>query len=137
LDDNVWERRCRAMERRREKAEDEESGLPPAIATAASAPAAAAASSSSSSAAAAGGSEGSGEVGVLELDLLGCNEGGPLLGDSDDEDDGPPGAAGPLAQGDEEVALPAAPAERAKPQACDLDLDMFGEPEADTMEALD
>lgn len=34
----------------------------------------------------------------------------------------------PLGVGEETVALPAAPAECAQPQACDLDLDMFGEP---------
>lgn len=46
-------------------------------------------------------------------------------------------STGLLGDEDEVVALPAAPTERAKPQACDLDLDIFGAPAEDAMEVGD
>jgi len=53
-----------------------------------------------------------------------------VLDDSDDDD-----LAG-LSEGPAPL-LPPAPSDKAKPKACDLELDMFGEPEENTMEAVD
>lgn len=72
------------------------------------------------------------------LGEVGCQPVGPQLpptdmvtttADEDDDDDyfGIAGSDGlGLADGDESSELPAAPTDRVKPQACDLDLDMFG-----------
>lgn len=131
LDDNVWERRCRNLERRA---------------------AVAASSSASASAAPEAASSGRSEVaaalaaGKAALAFTGeCDDEpdiavpvvqrprGPLEEDSDDDvaEDAGLAAQGPLPE------LPSAPADRAKPKACDLDMDMFGDPEEDSMEAVD
>merc|ERR1712232_1268785 len=72
------------------------------------------------------------------FDLPGPSVPSSLLAEVDDDDDQNATVAGPLAEG-EVAALPAAPAgaDKAKPTACDLDLDIFGMPEEALMEAVD
>merc|ERR1712137_843983 len=96
LDDNVWEKRCRAMEQRTAAEADSTGGHEE-------------------------GSDPRPTNSVLDVDS-----------DEDDSDD-----AAPLAAKELMPELPSVPTERAKPLACDVELDMFGEPEENSMEAVD
>eukprot|EP00929_Paragymnodinium_shiwhaense_P090928 TRINITY_DN51002_c0_g1_i1.p1 TRINITY_DN51002_c0_g1~~TRINITY_DN51002_c0_g1_i1.p1 ORF type:complete len:463 (-),score=141.10 TRINITY_DN51002_c0_g1_i1:27-1415(-) len=71
-----------------------------------------------------------------ELPPKGASSSTSLLVDKDESDDEDAQVAGPLAEGDA-AALPAAPSDKAKPSACDLELDMFGEPEENSMAVAD
>jgi len=143
LDDNVFERRCKA----RELAASSAGGSSSSGGGSASF---SYGSASSSSAAPAAPAPALGPASLDKLDdeaegdFLGCRPVGPQLPpvladvgkrgvatDDDDDEDFLGLSAGPLAQGDEVIALPEAPKEKAKPQACDLELDMFGNPVED------
>mmetsp|Transcript_113456 Transcript_113456/g.367011 ORF Transcript_113456/g.367011 Transcript_113456/m.367011 type:complete len:400 (+) Transcript_113456:622-1821(+) len=143
LDDNVFERRCKARELAASSADGSSSSGGGSASFSSG-------SASSSSAAPAAPAPALGPASLDKLDdeaegdFLGCRPVGPQLPpvladvgkrgvatDDDDDEDFLGLSAGPLAQGDEVIALPEAPKEKAKPQACDLELDMFGNPVED------
>jgi hypothetical protein len=155
LDDNIWERRCLALERRA-AAKAASSSATSSCSSSASGSASDAAAASCSSLAslaavapggvaaalkaveASSGSSAEEQEGVRDLPAPPMDSPDARAGllDDDSDEDAVPGA-GPLASEGPAPVLPSAPADRAKPKACDLDLDMFGEPEEDSMEAVD
>jgi len=136
LDSNVWERRCRALEQR--AASEPASASSSCSSLGAESASTASSSSGSLAVAAAFEAAASGSTGIESLSA----EPTPTLPgprcplDDDSDEDAAPGL-GPLAAEGPAPELPSAPTDRAKPKACDLELDMFGEPEEDTMEVVD